>query len=396
MPDEACFTCNYIRTTFADEISRGNNYRCSRCGESIGKPHAVPPSSEQFWLLTGDAPSGPFSVDQVHAKIASGDATWQTLACPVGSSNWLPILRTPGLGPVAAEAKSSTSGGAASAVPKPLPPPQEPATAPPKVGRRPPPPLPRTPSPPGAPASSSEPAPANTKFELVGAAIALLLIAGGVYGASWVWHQIRPPSATEVCKKLDAAKTAAEAKQYATPRLHPVLDAIYADKNALDPNDAFEWTQEIDGPQAGTKMVGFRGSMFVPEAGQRVRLEGHVRVVKADGWKADDMIVTGIEGASLPGPVSLVDEYRASLAQPKTPTPGGTTTPWVKNRPPGTGTSFRPTLQQTPAWEKHPVGKVIASLRDTIGWGGIAVLVILIFVGMAVRESWRKKSSIAS
>src|SRR4051812_8603369 len=62
---------------------------------------SVPPPSEQFWLLTGEVPTGPFSVDQVHAKIASGDATWQTPACAVGGSNWLPIVRTPGIGPSA-------------------------------------------------------------------------------------------------------------------------------------------------------------------------------------------------------------------------------------------------------------------------------------------------------
>ena len=216
-------------------------------------PSASPPA-EQFWLLTGEVPSGPFTVDQIHAKIASGDATWQTPACPVGGSNWLPVVRTPGLGPVVAEAKAPASEGAESAAPKP---PPEPATAPQNVGRTSPPPLPFTPSPPGVPASSPEPAPApapaDTKSERVGAAIgivvALLLIAGGVYGASWVWEQIRSPTATEVCKKIDEAKTAAEAKKYATPRMHPLLDAMFADKNALDPNDTSEWTQEIDGPR---------------------------------------------------------------------------------------------------------------------------------------------------
>jgi hypothetical protein len=222
----------------------------------------------------------------------------------------------------------------------------------------------------------------------------VLLLLGGVgYGVYWAYEQLRPPTATEVCKKPDEAKTAAEAKKYATPRMHPLLDAMFADKNALDPNDTSEWTQEIDGPRPNTKLVGFKGTTFVPEAGQRVRVEGHFVVVKSDGWKVDDAVLTGVEGASLPGPVSLVDEHRASLTQPKAPTLGNTATvPWGKNRPPGSGTYPRPTLQQTPAWEKHPVGKVVASIRDTIGWGGIVVLVILFVVGAAVRESWRKKT----
>jgi hypothetical protein len=364
---------------------------------------SVPPSSERFWLLTGEVPSGPFTVDQVHAKIASGDATWQTPACAVGGSNWLPVVRTPGLGPVAAEAKPPAGEGAESAAPKPLPAPPEPATAPQNVGRTSPPPLPFTPSPPSVPAASSEPAPAptpaNTKSEHIGAAIGvvvvLLLIAGIVYGSSWVWAQIRSPSATEVCKKIDEAKTAAEAKKYATPRMYPLLDAMFADKNALDPNDTSEWTQEVDGPRPDTKLVGFKGTTFVPEAGRRVRVEGHFVVVKSDGWKVDDAVLTGVEGAALPGPVSLVDEHRASLTQPKAPTPGTATVPPGKNRPPGAGTSFRPTVLDKPAWERHPVGKVVASVRDAIGWGGIVALLVLIAVGAAVRESWRKKSPTA-
>lgn len=358
------------------------------------------PPNPQFWLLTGEVPSGPFTVDQIHAKIATGDATWQTPACPVGGSTWLPVVRTPGLGPVAAQEKLPTSEGAASAAPKPLPVPPAPATAPQNVGRTSPPPLPFTPSPPSAPAASPEPAPADTKSERSGAAIGvgvvLLLIAGGVYGASWIWEQLRPSTATEVCKKLDEAKTAAEAKKYATPRMHPLLDAMFADKNALDPNDTSEWTQEIVGPRPDTKLVGFKGTTFVPEPGRRVRVEGHFVVVKSDGWRVDDAVLTGVEGASLPGPVSLVDEHRASLTRPKGPTPGGTpTAPWGKNRPPGTGTPFRPIVLDKPAWERHPVGKVVASVRDEIGWGGIVALLILLAVGAAVRESWRKKSPTA-
>ncbi|QJW93144.1 hypothetical protein [Frigoriglobus tundricola] len=360
---------------------------------------SVPPATEQFWLLTGAVPTGPFSVDQVHAKIASGDATWQTPACPVGGTNWLPIVRTPGLGPVTGEVKALASEGTESAAPEPLPAQPGSVTASQTTERTSPPPLPFTSSPPVVPAASSEPAPtpapADPKSERVGAAIGigivLLLIAGGVYGVSWVWEQIRSPTATEVCKKLDEAKTAAEAKKYVTPRLHAFVDAEYAKRSPLDPNIEFAFTQEVDGPQPGTKLVGFRGTFFVQDAGQRVQIEGHCKVVKADGWKVDDMIVTGVEGASLPGPVSLVDEHRASLTRPQAPTLGGTTPPGAKTRPPGTGTYVRPTLQQTPAWEKHPIGKVVASIRDEIGWGGIVAIVVLLSVGAAVRESWRKK-----
>jgi hypothetical protein len=45
-------------------------------------------------------PAGPFNVAQIHAKLAAGDVTWQTLACPVGGSTWLPLVKVPGIGPV--------------------------------------------------------------------------------------------------------------------------------------------------------------------------------------------------------------------------------------------------------------------------------------------------------
>lgn len=70
-------------------------------------PSASPPT-EQFWLLTGEVPSGPFSVAQVHAELAAGRATWQTSACPVGASTWLPLVQTPGIGPSAPRSTTGT------------------------------------------------------------------------------------------------------------------------------------------------------------------------------------------------------------------------------------------------------------------------------------------------
>jgi hypothetical protein len=61
---------------------------------------AAPPA-DRFWLLTGEVPAGPFTATEVHAELAAGRATWQTPACPVGGSTWLPLVRTPGVGPAA-------------------------------------------------------------------------------------------------------------------------------------------------------------------------------------------------------------------------------------------------------------------------------------------------------
>ena len=57
----------------------------------------------RFWLLTGDAPSGPFTIAHIHRELAAGSATWQTKACPLGSTVWRSLLTTEGLGPAAAD-----------------------------------------------------------------------------------------------------------------------------------------------------------------------------------------------------------------------------------------------------------------------------------------------------
>lgn len=56
----------------------------------------------QFWLLTGDVPTGPFDVRQIHAKLAAGEVTWETRACAAGASTWLPLHQMPGVGPTSA------------------------------------------------------------------------------------------------------------------------------------------------------------------------------------------------------------------------------------------------------------------------------------------------------
>jgi hypothetical protein len=95
--------------------------------------------------------------------------------------------------------------------------------------------------------------------------------------------------------------------------MYPVLDAFFSDKTPSNPNDEAEITTTTDGP-SGSKLVGFRGKFFVPEAGQRVAMEGHLRLVKTDGWKVDDMVMNGIEGVAMEGPMSFVETYAAEQA----------------------------------------------------------------------------------
>ena len=59
------------------------------------------PTLAQFWLLTGNAPKGPFTLVQIQAKLASGEATWGAKLCPLGESEWRPLHRVPGIIPEA-------------------------------------------------------------------------------------------------------------------------------------------------------------------------------------------------------------------------------------------------------------------------------------------------------
>lgn len=269
---------------------------------------ALPPP-DQFWLLTGEVPAGPFSVPQVHAELAAGRATWETAACPVGGSAWLPLLKTPGIGPAAhpvADPPAPTAGPSRVAAEAP------PATPPPPAAH-----VPFTPvgaTPPAPPATPAAGGRRTTDRVATAAGVGVLLVALAAVGAAayGVYEWVRPLTATEVCDRFNEARTAADAKKYATPRMYPLVDAVYADKAASDPNATYELTQEVDGPRPGTKRVGFRGEMFVPDAGRRVRVEGRFVVVRSDGWKVDDAEITGVEGVSLPGPVSLVDDHARS------------------------------------------------------------------------------------
>jgi hypothetical protein len=72
-------------------------------------------SADRFWLLTGAVPDGRFTRVQLREKLAGGQITWQTLACPVGGGTWLPLLQTPGFGPGVGAGQNATTAPSANA-----------------------------------------------------------------------------------------------------------------------------------------------------------------------------------------------------------------------------------------------------------------------------------------
>ncbi len=147
----------------------------------------------QFWLMTGVVPSGPFTVDQVHAEVAAGRATWQMLACPVGTADatWRPLVQTAGVGPVATPGSSDVPP-----VPGDTNPPAPPLvssgeTEPPIIGRR------------------------SRPIAQVGAWVAAAVLVGGAYfGVKWLNARnfskppVVVPSGSGIQKLLNSPTTA--------------------------------------------------------------------------------------------------------------------------------------------------------------------------------------------
>ena len=58
-----------------------------------------PRAAQCFWVMQGDRPGGPYDVEKIHELLTAGTIGWQSPACPVGESGWLPLIETPGVGP---------------------------------------------------------------------------------------------------------------------------------------------------------------------------------------------------------------------------------------------------------------------------------------------------------
>jgi hypothetical protein len=74
-----------------------------------------------FWLLIGDTPTA-VSLAAVQEKLAAGELTWDTRACPVGGSAWLPLRQIAGLAPTLSPTETGPTGKRPLPVAKLLPP----------------------------------------------------------------------------------------------------------------------------------------------------------------------------------------------------------------------------------------------------------------------------------
>jgi hypothetical protein len=121
--------------------------------------------------------------------------------------------------------------------------------------------------------------------------------------------------------------------------------------------------------------------MWVPEAGRRLQMEGHFRMVRTGGWKADDMVFTGAEGVAVNAPVSLVDEFHRGTF----PTPGLAPAP-------KSGAATKTPLTQPPV-PRTGIAGAFDYVWSNFGLGGIITVVVVIAIVMGVREEMKKNRS---
>jgi len=268
-----------------------------------------------YWLLIGSAPSGPFTVEQVHAKLTAREITWEILACPLGGTAWLPLARTLGLGPPQAPASirpvTPVPTAAVTANPnremKALPANASGAeVSSPREAQR-----IETPQEVGSSLGSKTPA--HTP-NWAGVAVTLVVLAFlGWLGYEW----LRPLTPREVCERLDKVHTAKEACRYCTLNFQPAIEAMYRQHTPDSADDKYEYTQEGEAPPGiGGYFVGIRGQFHVPEERRRVQVDGVIHLIKSDGWKIEDMYFLSVDRQLLPEPISMASNYHLFFDQP--------------------------------------------------------------------------------
>lgn len=135
-----------------------------------------------------------------------------------------------------------------------------------------------------------------------------------------------PAEPREVCDRFGHARTAAEAKAYATANFGPAIDALFlADDEGSEVT--FELTDEAPAPpDIGGYLVAYRS--IVPSdvpGGPAVHLDGVFHLVDFGGeWKIEDVYVTAIDGRELDRWISFARDYRQFLPAPAAAAnPGG-------------------------------------------------------------------------
>lgn len=335
-----------------------------------------PGGGARYWLLVGSAPSGPFTVEQVHAKLAAGEITWQTQACPLGQSIWLPLVETPGLGPMPAlehiPSVIPVLPTAVMAGPKPV---LTALLADADVARA---------TGQGDPEWTATPAmvsmPVGQRpspaWRLAGVAVAVLVLAFlGWLGYEW----LRPLTPREVCERFDKAKTAKEACRYCTLNFQPAAEATFRQTNQEHPEDQFEYTQESEAPaDVGGYFVGVRVQLYIPEQRRCMQLDGVYHLIKSDGWKIEDMYFLSVDHQQLPQPISVARDYPQLQGQQ----PGGQVAQQAPRNGPATTTSVQAKQWYDNRGVQQAAGRGISHFLASGGGKALGAILLAALVGV--------------
>lgn len=224
-----------------------------------------------YWLMPGDTPQGPYSVEEILQQIQAGTCTWTTKASLVGSQSWMPLNQLLTLAPVAQVAPAKAPVG-----------------TPPKA----------THAPGWSPVEKS-----------------ILFVV--VLIACWcAWYffvndtsSSRLSPQREVCQKLIDTKNVNEAMKLVTPNMYSATQAVYALPDTSPTDDKLELLDEEPAlPQhGGGYYIGYK--MHIRDNQETSILEGVFHVIHQSGWKVHDWYVCKGNGQNIEPPLSMAREY---------------------------------------------------------------------------------------
>lgn len=157
---------------------------------------------------------------------------------------------------------------------------------------------------------------------LAGSPLALAVLLGFVVAPFW------PLEPREVCQRFVEARTAQEAQAYATTKLWPAIEAMFAQKDDPDFQGRFDLTDEAEAPPAiGGYLVGYR--LYAEPKGEAAFLvEGFFHLKQIEGtWKIEDWYFTSQNNEPAAEPVSMAANYRTMFSRVPPPAPPASLAP---------------------------------------------------------------------
>jgi hypothetical protein len=123
---------------------------------------------------------------------------------------------------------------------------------------------------------------------------------------------LRPLTPREVCEKVTAAKSVAEAEPFVSRSVRALLSDLFRQRLGVRPStESTEWLGEEDAPpHLGGRYVYCRSRSWDSVGGDSDVGRMAFYVVKTDAWRIEDVFVLEMNGRAFEPPVSLVAAHR--------------------------------------------------------------------------------------